>query len=79
MSDDFDICGKSIHLTMLHNPSHLEAVNPVSMGKARSKQQTNGDGAYGNENNGSKVLNVQVRICSFVFTHFFICRIHNSK
>ncbi|KAG0366465.1 dehydrogenase E1 and transketolase domain-containing protein 1 [Gamsiella multidivaricata] len=27
-----------IHISMLHNPSHLEAVNPVAMGKARAKQ-----------------------------------------
>ncbi|KAG0041429.1 hypothetical protein BGZ83_001822 [Gryganskiella cystojenkinii] len=27
-----------IHVSMLHNPSHLEAVNPVAMGKARAKQ-----------------------------------------
>ncbi|KFH65518.1 oxoglutarate dehydrogenase (succinyl-transferring), E1 component [Podila verticillata NRRL 6337] len=27
-----------LHVSMLHNPSHLEAVNPVAMGKARAKQ-----------------------------------------
>jgi len=26
-----------ITVTMLHNPSHLEAINPVSMGKTRAK------------------------------------------
>lgn len=63
VSDDFDIDGKIIHLSMLHNPSHLEAVNPVSMGKARSKQQTRCDGAFSNDPNkqfGSNVINVQV-------------------
>ncbi|KAJ1918378.1 hypothetical protein IWQ60_007513 [Tieghemiomyces parasiticus] len=30
--------GRSLHVTMLPNPSHLEAVNPVAMGKARAKQ-----------------------------------------
>ncbi|CAG8589948.1 16970_t:CDS:10 [Dentiscutata erythropus] len=29
---------KPITISMLHNPSHLEAVNPVAMGKARAKQ-----------------------------------------
>lgn len=53
---------------MLHNPSHLEAVNPVSMGKTRSKQQTLRDGAFGNDAQkpfGSNVINVQV--CSRCF------------
>ncbi|CAE6410650.1 unnamed protein product [Rhizoctonia solani] len=27
-----------VHVTMLQNPSHLEAVNPVAMGQARAKQ-----------------------------------------
>lgn len=64
VSEDFDIDGKSIHLSMLHNPSHLEAVNPVSMGKTRSKQQTHCDGAFSSDSNksfGSNVINVQVR------------------
>lgn len=29
-------------MSMLHNPSHLEAVNPVSMGKTKAKQDDNG-------------------------------------
>ncbi|CAG8509363.1 17737_t:CDS:10 [Funneliformis caledonium] len=29
---------KPLSVSMLHNPSHLEAVNPVAMGKARAKQ-----------------------------------------
>ncbi|KAI8818015.1 thiamine diphosphate-binding protein [Fimicolochytrium jonesii] len=29
---------KGIHVSMLHNPSHLEAANPVALGKARAKQ-----------------------------------------
>jgi probable 2-oxoglutarate dehydrogenase E1 component DHKTD1 len=34
---------------MLPNPSHLEAVNPVAMGKARSKQQSLRDGAFNDD------------------------------
>ncbi|KAG5456304.1 MAG: LOW QUALITY PROTEIN: thiamine diphosphate-binding protein [Olpidium bornovanus] len=29
---------KPLRVALLHNPSHLEAVNPVAMGKARAKQ-----------------------------------------
>jgi probable 2-oxoglutarate dehydrogenase E1 component DHKTD1 len=29
---------KPLHVSMLHNPSHLEAANPVAMGKARARQ-----------------------------------------
>lgn len=36
-----DFNGNKTKVTMVHNPSHLEAQNPVSMGKARSKQINN--------------------------------------
>lgn len=48
---------------MLHNPSHLEAVNPVAMGKARSKQQSLRDGAFNDDRCkefGSEVMSVVV-------------------
>lgn len=47
---------------MLYNPSHLEAVNPVSMGKTRSKQLTVAEGGYGDGNGqfSDRILNVQV-------------------
>jgi len=35
--------GKAIHLSLLANPSHLEAVNPVVEGKVRAKQHLNND------------------------------------
>lgn len=60
-STDLQINGKKIHLNMLHNPSHLEAVNPVSMGKARAKQLSLLEGPYGNDSGEpSKVLNIQL-------------------
>ncbi|MFN8692948.1 MAG: 2-oxoglutarate dehydrogenase E1 component [Holosporales bacterium] len=37
-SRDRDISGRSVHLSLTANPSHLEAVNPVVAGKVRAKQ-----------------------------------------
>ena len=34
--------GDKIHLALTANPSHLESVNPVAMGKVRAKQQQRG-------------------------------------
>lgn len=61
VSEEYEFDGKKVHLTMLPNPSHLEAVNPVSMGKARSKQQSLRDGAFNDDTSklfGSNVINV---------------------
>jgi 2-oxoglutarate dehydrogenase E1 component len=38
VSSDREFGGKKIHITMVPNPSHLEAVDPVVMGKVRAKQ-----------------------------------------
>ena len=35
--------GRTIHLSLTANPSHLEAVDPVVMGKVRAKQRQKGD------------------------------------
>ncbi len=35
--------GRALHLSLTANPSHLEAVDPVVMGKARAKQRQRGD------------------------------------
>ncbi len=37
-SSDREFDGNKVHLSLTANPSHLEAVNPVVIGKARSKQ-----------------------------------------
>ena len=37
--------GTTVHLSLTANPSHLEAVNPVVLGKVRAKQQQRGDEA----------------------------------
>lgn len=40
---------KKIHVNLMPNPSHLEAVDALVMGKARSKQMYHKDGLYGDE------------------------------
>jgi 2-oxoglutarate dehydrogenase E1 component len=42
-SSDRDFGGKEVHLSLTANPSHLEAVNPVVVGKVRAKQVQHGD------------------------------------
>jgi 2-oxoglutarate dehydrogenase E1 component len=42
-SSDRDFAGTKVHLSLTANPSHLEAVNPVVLGKARAKQHQHGD------------------------------------
>ncbi|XP_076179560.1 putative 2-oxoadipate dehydrogenase complex component E1 homolog isoform X2 [Ptiloglossa arizonensis] len=62
-STDLNIDGKNIHVTMLRNPSHLEAVNPISMGKTRGMMQAIKDGAYNEDEDtrwSDKVLNIQI-------------------
>ncbi|KAK2579350.1 hypothetical protein KPH14_008300 [Odynerus spinipes] len=62
-STNLDINDKNLYVTMLRNPSHLEAVNPVSMGKTRGVMQTVKDGAYSSDHNSwwsDKVLNLQI-------------------
>ncbi len=42
-SADREFDGNVIHLSLSPNPSHLEAVNPVILGKARAKEDQRGD------------------------------------
>ncbi|MEC8316306.1 MAG: 2-oxoglutarate dehydrogenase E1 component [Pseudomonadota bacterium] len=39
-SSDREFDGNKVHLSLTANPSHLEAVDPVVLGKARAKQDT---------------------------------------
>ncbi|XP_050562877.1 probable 2-oxoglutarate dehydrogenase E1 component DHKTD1 homolog, mitochondrial [Spodoptera frugiperda] len=62
-SVDIPVNDKTVRFSLLNNPSHLEAANPVSMGKARSKQLQLKEGDYsedGSSRQGDKVLNLQV-------------------
>ncbi len=42
-STDLEIGGHSVHLSLQPNPSHLEAVDPVVIGKVRARQDEAGD------------------------------------
>ncbi|MGH6977113.1 MAG: 2-oxoglutarate dehydrogenase E1 component, partial [Stellaceae bacterium] len=42
-SSDRDFDGDVVHLSLTANPSHLEAVNPVTLGKVRAKQRQRAD------------------------------------
>ncbi|MPC40465.1 putative 2-oxoglutarate dehydrogenase E1 component DHKTD1, mitochondrial [Portunus trituberculatus] len=53
----------SLHVTMLPNPSHLEAVNPVACGKTRARQRSLKEGYYSTNHDaqpGDKVVCLQV-------------------
>ncbi|MFC7475048.1 2-oxoglutarate dehydrogenase E1 component [Dankookia sp. GCM10030260] len=42
-STDVEIDGRAVHLSLQPNPSHLEAVDPVVVGKVRARQDMAGD------------------------------------
>ncbi len=42
-SDYTTSCGKQIHISLCFNPSHLEFVNAVALGRSRAKQDHSGD------------------------------------
>jgi len=42
-SSDREFDGNNVHLSLTANPSHLEAVNPVVLGKVRAKQDQHND------------------------------------
>lgn len=55
---------RPLHVTMLPNPSHLEAINPVAQGKTRARQQLRKEGDYSPEDDaqpGDQVICLQVR------------------
>ncbi|MBL6457201.1 2-oxoglutarate dehydrogenase E1 component [Belnapia sp. T6] len=42
-STDIEVAGRQVHLSLQPNPSHLEAVDPVVIGKVRARQDMAGD------------------------------------
>lgn len=70
--------GQPLHVTMLPNPSHLEAINPVTQGKTRGRQQVKQDGDYSTDPHsrpGDKVICLQVLRKDV----FFFCKVHFLK
>jgi 2-oxoglutarate dehydrogenase E1 component len=51
-SSDREFDGNTVHLSLTANPSHLEAVNPVVLGKVRAKQDQK------NDDSRTKVLSI---------------------
>jgi 2-oxoglutarate dehydrogenase E1 component len=45
-TDRIDADGRSMHVTLSFNPSHLEAIDPVVIGRVRAKQERRGDGDH---------------------------------
>ena len=54
VSTDREFENKKIHLTLSPNPSHLEAVNPVVIGKVRAKQ------TILNDKNNQKIMSILI-------------------
>ncbi|KAL4658454.1 putative 2-oxoglutarate dehydrogenase E1 component DHKTD1, mitochondrial [Arapaima gigas] len=55
--------GHPLRVSMLPNPSHLEAINPVTQGKTRGRQQHKQDGDYSPDSSaqpGDRIICVQV-------------------
>jgi len=63
-STDLTYNGKNLHVSLIPNPSHLEANNPVAVGKTRACQLSLKDGHYNQTENagrqGDKALCIQV-------------------
>ncbi|CAO3643394.1 unnamed protein product [Mucor fragilis] len=57
---DLTYGGKKVHVSLLANPSHLEAINPVAMGKARAKQTGLLASSDDTCNLGDRVMCVQI-------------------
>ncbi|KAG7309744.1 hypothetical protein JYU34_004243 [Plutella xylostella] len=63
VSEDIKVNNKTVRVSLLNNPSHLEVSSPVSMGKTRAKQLQIKEGDYspdGSSRMGDKIVNVQI-------------------
>ena len=55
-SSDREFDGNVVHLTLNANPSHLEAVNPVVLGRVRAKQMQRFEAGAGREDTMGEVM-----------------------
>ncbi|EDV29839.1 uncharacterized protein TRIADDRAFT_19360, partial [Trichoplax adhaerens] len=57
---DLTMGDSNLHLSLLPNPSHLEACNPVACGKTRARQLSIGDADYSESGLSNKTMCLQV-------------------
>ncbi|KAF2975968.1 hypothetical protein EK904_012696 [Melospiza melodia maxima] len=68
---------RPVHVTLLPNPSHLEAINPVAVGKTRARQQALLDGDYSPDSSaqpGDKVICLQGSVVASDCCTFAVAR-----
>ena len=64
-----------VHVSLLNNPSHLEAINPVVMGKARAKQtELMSSADPDNCSLGDRVMCVQIHGDAVSASYFYLMR-----
>ncbi|EPZ32973.1 Transketolase-like, pyrimidine-binding domain-containing protein [Rozella allomycis CSF55] len=75
---DLDIDGRKIHISLLPNPSHLEAINPVAMGKSRAKEHAFIEQGK-SQKLGDKVLCLQIHGDAAFYGQGYTCEKDNSR
>jgi probable 2-oxoglutarate dehydrogenase E1 component DHKTD1 len=76
---DLTYGGKQVHVSLLPNPSHLEAANPVAMGKARAKQTGLLASSHESCNLGDRVMCVQIHGDAVSRLVIWTCRVEYTN